>query len=109
MLRWDCEAAASAPPTSTQHVVGAVTVEVVALAVLPTVALCRILALFALAGAADAVSVVAADVGPVVFSAVCIQVLCVHVILAALTHAPDTPCVTPDGVKTRLGIKQITK
>lgn len=103
-LSWDSDVVTSASLTSTQHVVGAVAVEVVALAVLPAVAFCGILPLFALAGAADAVSVVAADVRTVVFSAVCVQVLCVHVILAALTHAPDTSCVTPDREETRLTI-----
>lgn len=101
---WDSDVGTSASLTSTEHVVGAVTVEVVALAELAAVAFCGILPLFALAGAADAVSVVAADVGTVVFSAVCVQVLCVHVILAALTHAPDTTHVTPEREKTRLTI-----
>lgn len=88
--------------TSTQHVVGAVAVEVVTLAVLPAVAFRRIQPLLALAGATDAVSVVAADVGTVVFPAVCVQILCVHVVLAALTHAADTSLVTPDREETRL-------
>lgn len=86
--------------TSTQHVVGAVAVEVVALAVLATVDFCGILPFLALAGAADAVAVVAADVGAVVFPAVGVQVLGVDVVLAALAHAPDTSFVTPD-TKTR--------
>lgn len=87
--------------TSTQHVVGAVAVEVVTLAVLATVDFCGILPFFALAGAADAVAVVAADIGTVAGSAVGVQVLCEEVFRAALAHTPDTPLVTPDTAKTR--------
>lgn len=90
--------------TSTQHVVGAVAVEVVTLAVLAAVDFCGILPFFALAGAADTVAVVAADIGTVVFSAVGVQVLCVDVILAALAHTPDTAFVTPDTAKTRAAL-----
>lgn len=85
--------------TSAELVVGAVTVEVVALAVLAAVDLRGILSLLALAGAADAVAVVAADIRTVVFSAVGIQVLCPHFVFAALAKTSDAAVITPDATK----------
>lgn len=81
--------------TSTELVVRPVTVEVVALAEHATVDLSWIVPLLALTGAADAVSVVAADICTVVFSAVGIQVFRAHLVFAALTDASDTSVVTP--------------
>lgn len=88
--------------TSAELVVGAVTVEVVALAELAAVDLCRILSLLAFAGAADTVAIVAADIRTVVFSAVGIQVLCPHFVFAALAKTPDTSLITPDTENRRL-------
>lgn len=81
--------------TSTELVVRPVTVEVVALAEHATVDLSWIVPLLALTGAADAVSVVAADICTVVFSAVGIQVFCPHLVFAALADTSDTSVVTP--------------
>lgn len=81
--------------TSTELVVRPVTVEVVTLAVLATVDLSWNVPLLALAGAADAVTVVAADICTVVFSAVGIQVFCPHLVFAALTKTSNTSFVTP--------------
>lgn len=91
-------------PTSAELVVGAVAVEVVALAVLATVDFCGIVPLLAFTGAADTVAVVAADICTVVFSAVGIQVLCAHFVFAALTKTPDTSVVTPDAQNRRLAL-----
>lgn len=88
--------------TSAELVVGPVTVEVVALTVHATVDLCRIVPLLAFTGAADTVTVVAADICTVVFSAVGIQVLCAHFVFAALTKTPDTSVITPDAENRRL-------
>lgn len=90
--------------TSAELVVGPVTVEVVALAVLATVHFCEIVPLLAFTGAADAVAIVAADVRTVVFSAVGIQVLCAHFVFAALTKTPDTSFITPDAENRRLAL-----
>lgn len=81
--------------TSTELVVGAVTVEVVTLAVLATVDLGRILPLLAFTSATDTVTIVAADVCAVVLPAVCIQILCAHFIFAALAKTPNSPVITP--------------
>lgn len=81
--------------TSTELVVGAVTVEVVTLAVLAAVDLGRVLPLLTLARAAHAVAVVAADVGAVVLPAVGVQVLGAHLVFAALAQTPDAALVTP--------------
>lgn len=80
--------------TSTELVVGAVTVEVVTLAVGAAVDLGGVLSLLTLAGAADAVPVVAADVGAVVLSTVGVQVLGSNLVFAALTESSDTALVT---------------
>lgn len=81
--------------TSTELVVRPVTVEVVALAVHAAVALSWIVPLLALTGAADTVTVVAADICTVVFSAVGIQVFRPHLVFAALTDASDSSVITP--------------
>lgn len=88
--------------TSAELVVRPVTVEVVALAVQATVDLCRIVPLLAFTGATDTVTVVAADIRTVVFSAVGIQVLCPHFVFAALANTPDTSVITPDIENRRL-------
>lgn len=80
--------------TSTEFVVGAVTVEVVTLAELSAVAFLRVLPLLALAGSTDAVSVVAADVRPVVLATVLVHVLAGDVVAAALTLPANTTLVT---------------
>lgn len=90
----DALPALTASMSSAELVVGAVAVEVVALAVLATVNFCRILPLLAFAGATDAVAVVATDIRSVVFPAVGIEVLCPDFIFAALTFTPDTSLVT---------------
>lgn len=82
--------------TSAELIVGAVTVEVVTLAVFATVDLCRILPLLAFAGAADTVAIVATDICAIVFSAVGIQVLCPDFVFTTLADTPNTPFITPD-------------
>lgn len=82
--------------TATQFVSRTVTVEVVTLAVLAAVPLLRVVSLLALTCAAHAVSVVAADVGPVVFTAGPVHVLCGHVVAAALTLSAHTAFITPE-------------
>lgn len=91
--------------TSAELVVGAVAVEVVALAVLPGVDLRGVLPLLAFARAAHAVAVVAADVRAVVFSAVGVQVFRPHLVLAALAKAPDAAVVAPGAGNRRLAEK----
>lgn len=82
--------------TSAQFVSRAVTVEVVALAVLAAVPLLRVVSLLALTCAAHAVSVVAADVSTVVFTTSPIHVLCGHVVAAAFTPSAHTSIITPE-------------
>lgn len=88
--------------TSAELVVGAVAVEVVTLAVLATVDLCRIVTFLAFTGSADTVTVVAADICTIVFSAVCVQVVSPDFIFAALTKAADTALITPETQNRRL-------
>lgn len=90
----DALPALTAAVSSTELVVGAVTVEVVTLAVGAAVDLGGVLSLLTLAGAADAVPVVAADVGAVVLSTVGVQVLGSNLVFAALTESSDTALVT---------------
>lgn len=86
----------SPPLTSTELVVGAVAVEVVALAELAAIDLGGVLALLADAGAADALTVVAADVVRAVgFPAVCVHVVRSDVVSAALAGLPDASVVAP--------------
>lgn len=80
--------------TSAKLVSRAVAVEVVALAELSTVPLLGVLSLLALACAAHAVSVVAADVGAIVFTAGPVHVLCGYVVTAAFTLSTHTALVT---------------
>lgn len=82
--------------TSTEFVVGAVTVEVVTLAELPTVAFLWVLSLLTLTGSTHTVSVVAADVCTVVFTAALIQVFAGHLVGAALTLSTNTALIAPD-------------
>lgn len=82
--------------TSAQLVVGSVAVEIVALAELAIVDLCRILSLMAFAGAADAVAVFAADVRTVVFPALGVQVLGLPLVPAALAEAAYAALVAPE-------------
>lgn len=82
--------------TSTQLVSRAVTVEVVTLAVLPAVPLLGVVSLLALTCAAHAVSVVAADVGAVVFAAGPVHILCCHVVAAALALSAYTSFITSE-------------
>lgn len=85
----------SASHTSAELVVRPVTVEVVTLAELATVDLSWVVPLLAFTGAADTVTVVAADICAIVFSAVGVQVFCPHLVFAALTNTSDTSVVTP--------------
>ena len=82
--------------TSAELVVGAVTVEVVALAVLAAVNLGGVIPLLAFAGPANTVTVVATDICAVVFPAVGVQVLGADFVFAALAEPADTAVVTPD-------------
>ena len=92
--------------TFAQLVPGAVTVEVVTLAVLACVPLVGVVVpLLALARAADAVSVVAADVGAVVPPTGLVHVLRGHVVAAALALSAHASFVAPvrwRGGQTRL-------
>lgn len=81
--------------TSAQLVSRAVTVEVVTLAVLATVSLLGIVSLLAFACATHTVSVVAANVGAVVFAAGAVHVLRSHLVAAAFTLSAHTAFVTP--------------
>lgn len=83
--------------TSAQLVSGAVAVEVVALAELAAVPLLGVVPLLALARAAHAVAVAAADVRAVVLAAGAVHVLGGHVVAAAFALPPDAPLVTPEG------------
>lgn len=85
--------------TSTELVVGSVAVEVVALAVLAVVDLCRILSLLAFAGAADTVAVVAADIRTIVFSAFGVQVFGLPLVSAALADAANASLIAPETEK----------
>ncbi len=82
--------------TSTQFVSRAVTVEVVTLAVLSAVPLLRVVSLLALTRAAHAVSVVAADVGAVVFTAGPVHVFRGHIVAAAFALSAHTSFITPE-------------
>lgn len=82
--------------TSAQLVVGSVTVEIVALAELAVVDLCRILSLLAFAGAADTVAIVAANICTVVLPALGVQVLSLTLVPAALAKTADTSFVAPE-------------
>lgn len=82
--------------TSAQLVVGSVTVEIVALAELAIIDLCGILSLLAFAGAADTVTIVAADICTVVFPAFGIQVLGLTLVPATFTETANTPFVAPE-------------
>ena len=86
--------------TSTELVVGAVTVEVVTLAVLATVDLGRVVSFLALTGATDTVSIVTADICAVVFAAVGIQILRSHLIFTALAQPTNTPLIAPERTMT---------
>lgn len=88
--------------TSAELVVGSVTVEVVTLAELAAVDLFGVVPLLAFAGAAHTVPVVAADIRPVVFTTVGVQVLRPHIVLAALAQMPDATLVTPDRAQRSL-------
>lgn len=83
-------------PTSTQFVSGAVTVEVVTLAVLSAVPLLGVVSLLALTCAAHTVSVVAADVRTVVFAAGAVHVLGCHIVAAAFALSAHTFFITPE-------------
>lgn len=82
--------------TSTQFVSRAVAVEVVTLAVLAAVPLLRVVSLLALTCAAHTVSVVAADVRTVVFTAGAVHVLCGYVVAAAFALPAHTSFITPE-------------
>lgn len=88
--------------TSTQFVSRAVTVEVVTLAELAAVPFLWVGSLLALACAAHAFSVVAADVRAVVFTAGLIHVVCSHVVAAAFAISTHTAFKTPETIKGRL-------
>lgn len=88
--------------TSTELVVGSVTVEIVALAVQAAVDLCGILSLLAFTAATDTVTVVAADISTIVFPAVGIQILCLTFVSAALTETPNASLIAPDTEDKRL-------
>ena len=83
-------------PTSTEFVAGAVTVEVVTLAELPTVTFFWVLSLFTLTGSTHTVSVVAADVCTVVLPTVSVQVVRPHLVCTALTQSANTALVAPE-------------
>ena len=82
--------------TSAQFVSGAVTVEVVTLAERAAVPLLRVVSLLALTRATHAVSVVAADVRAVVFTAGPVHVLRGHFVAAALALSAHAAFVTPE-------------
>lgn len=82
--------------TSAEFVVVTVAAEVVALAEAAAVALLGVVSDFALAHAAHALPVVAADVRAVVLAAVAVHVLRGHVVAAALAVAAHAPLVAPE-------------
>lgn len=82
--------------TSAELVVGSVAVEIVALAVLAVVDLCRIVSFLAFAGAADTVAVVAADIRTIVFSAFGVQVLGLPLVSAALADTANASLIAPE-------------
>lgn len=88
--------------TSAQLVSRAVAVEVVALAELAAVPLLGVVPLFALARAAHALSVAAADLRAVALAACAVHVLGGHVVAAAFALPPDASLVTPEGEVVRL-------
>lgn len=85
------------PLTPAELVVVAVAAEVVALAEAAAVALLGVVPDLALAHAAHALPVVAADVRAVVLAAVAVHVLRGHVVAAALAVAAHPPLVAPEG------------
>lgn len=87
---------AGPPLTTTQFVAGAVAAEVVTLAELAAVSLLGVLPVLALAPAAHAVSVVAADVGGVVFATGPVHVFCGHVVAAAFALSAHASLITPE-------------
>lgn len=97
------EARTRASLTSAQQVPRAVAVEVVALAVQAAVPLVGILPLLALAGAAHALAVVAANVGAVVLAACAVHVLSRHVVAAAFALFAHAAFVTPDREEEPVG------
>jgi len=82
--------------TSAQFVPRAVTVEVVTLAVQAAVPLFGLVSLLALACAAHALSVVAADVGAVVLATGPVHVLRGHIVAAAFTLSAHAALITPE-------------
>lgn len=83
------------PLTTTQLVAGAIAAEVVTLAELAAVSLLGVLPVLALAPAAHAVSIVAADVGGVVFATGPVHVFCGHVVAAAFALSAHASLITP--------------
>lgn len=79
--------------SSTKLVVGAITVEVVALTVSTAVDLIWIFPLLTLTSATDTVSIVAAQVRIVVYPAGCIPVFKLNFVCAALTNLSDTSLI----------------
>lgn len=88
--------------TSAELVSRAVAVEVVTLAELPAVPLLRVLPRLALAGAAHALPVVAADVGAVVLAAGPVHVLRGHFVAAALALPAHATVFAPEAEVLRV-------
>ncbi len=93
---WSKKKAASWVSTSTEFIIGAVTVEVVTLAEFAAVAFFRIVSLLALAGATHALSVIAADVRAVVLAAVLVQVFGGHLVFSTFTLPAHTSLIAPE-------------
>lgn len=92
-----CAPAPAGPPlTTTQLVAGAIAAEVVTLAELAAVSLLGVLPVLALAPAAHTVSIVAADVGGVVFATGPVHVFCGHVVAAAFALSAHASLITPE-------------
>lgn len=93
--------------TSTQLVPRSVTVKVVTLAELAAVPLLGVLPLLALTCATHTVTVVAAGVRAVGFTAGSVHVLCGHVVAAALTLSSHTAFITPEK-RERLSFRRVS-
>lgn len=87
--------------TSTELVVGAVTVEVVTLTVLAAVVLIRVVPLLTFTLATHTLAVVAAQIGAVVLTAGLFQVLTGHLVFPALALSANAILIAP-GHRTRI-------
>lgn len=98
-MYWSKKKTTSCFSTSTEFIIGAVAVEVVALAEFAAVAFFGIVPFLALAGAAHALAVIAADVRAVVLAAVLVQVLGRHLVFSTFTLPANTALIAPEGTQ----------